>query len=127
MLWNETLGGRKGSDIASALCVLLEKLITNRPEIMNIILWSDECVPQNKNSHMSSTLLYFMKTHPNIKNITQKFQEPGHSCMQEVDCMHSVLDRNMKNLELYNPLAILKVKTRRPKTVSSCSNEKGAV
>lgn len=115
-LWHELLGGRKGIDIASALYLLLKKLLEERPNLKTIILWSDSCVPQNKNSHMSATLLYFLKEHPTVKSITQKFQVPGHSCVQEVDAMHSVLDRHLNKLELHSPLAIFKaIKNARSK------------
>lgn len=115
-LWHELLGGRKGIDIASALCLILEKLLVERPNVTTIILWSDSCVPQNKNSHMSAALLHFLKQNPTIKFITQKFQVPGHSCVQEVDAMHSVLDRHLNKLELHSPLAIFKaIKNSRTK------------
>lgn len=117
-LWHELLGGRKGIDIASALYLLLEKLLEERPNVKTIILWSDSCVPQNKNSHMSAALLYFLKKHPTVEGITQKFQVPGHSCVQEVDAMHSVLDRHLNKLELHSPLAIFKaiknVRSKKP-------------
>lgn len=118
VLWHELLGGRKGVDIASALYVLLNKFLLGRPDVTKLILWSDACVPQNKNSHMSAALLYFLKMHPEIQSIVQKFQVPGHSCVQEVDAMHSVLDRNLNKLELHSPLAIYKaiknVRSRNP-------------
>ncbi|CAH1107446.1 unnamed protein product [Psylliodes chrysocephalus] len=91
VLWHELLSGRKGVDIASALYILLNKFLLGRPDVTKLILWSDACVPQNKNSHMSAALLYFLKMHPEIQSIVQKFQVPGHSCVQEVDAMHSVL------------------------------------
>lgn len=118
ILWHELLGGRKGVDIASALYVMIEKILEGRPEVTKLILWSDSCVPQNKNSHMSAALFFLMKMHPEIKSITQKFQVPGHSCVQEVDAMHSVLDRTLNKLELHSPLAIFKAikntRTRNP-------------
>nr|CAI5845607.1 unnamed protein product [Callosobruchus analis] len=56
--------------------------------------------------------------HPSVKFITQKFQVPGHSCVQEVDAMHSVLDRYLNKLELHSPLAIFKAiinaRTKKP-------------
>nr|CAH7767349.1 unnamed protein product [Callosobruchus chinensis] len=117
-LWHELLGGRKGIDIASALYVILEKLLAERPNVTAIILWSDSCVPQNKNSHMSAAILHFLKEHPCVKFITQKFQVPGHSCVQEVDAMHSVLDRYLNKLELHSPFAIFKAiinaRTKKP-------------
>nr|CAH7719260.1 unnamed protein product [Callosobruchus chinensis] len=126
-LWHELLGGRKGIDIASALYVILEKLLAERPNVTAIILWSDSCVPQNKNSHMSAAILHFLKEHPSVKFITQKFQVPGHSCVQEVDAMHSVLDRYLNKLELHSPLAIFKAiinaRTKKPYKAPTIGDE----
>nr|CAI5839610.1 unnamed protein product [Callosobruchus analis] len=60
-LWHELLGGRKAIDIASALYVILEKLLPEIPNVTTIILWSDSCLPQNKNCHMSAAILHFFQ------------------------------------------------------------------
>ncbi|KAF2881576.1 hypothetical protein ILUMI_24596 [Ignelater luminosus] len=52
-LWNEYLIGRKGDDLASALYKILQNVIEDHPNLEEIILWSDSCVPQNRNSIMS--------------------------------------------------------------------------
>ena len=80
-IWHERIGGRSGNEMASALTVLLTKLISAMPHIARIKLWSDSCIPQNRNSHMSSALLHFLRNHPQLQVIEQKFQEPGHSCV----------------------------------------------
>ena len=49
-----------------------------------------------------------MKAHPGITTLSQKFQEPGHSQVQEVDTMHSSMDKTFKNMELHSPLAVVK-------------------
>jgi hypothetical protein len=101
--------GVSGNDIASAIIVIIADVTKQRPEINRIILWSDACVPQNRNSHMSSAILEFLhSTGNNITRIEQKFREPGHSSVQEVDAVHSVIDRDMKKTELHSPLVILR-------------------
>jgi hypothetical protein len=118
LLWHEGIAGRRGNVIASALVTALEKIAQDRPNVKHIILWSDSCVAQNKNSHMSSALLNFLKENPQITTIKQKFQEPGHSCVQQVDSIHSVLDKRLKGQELHSFLsvtrAIIKAKQRKP-------------
>lgn len=72
-------------------------------------MWSDACVPQNRNRIMSVAILEFLNSNRhNVLQITHKYQEPGHGCVQEVDAIHSVLDRSLKNLELHSPLAIIR-------------------
>lgn len=120
ILWNEGIGGRSGNDIASALIHFLINIMKNKKEITQLGLWSDSCVPQNKNSLMSLALLKFLNNDPNhkLQIIEQKFQEPGHSCVQEVDAIHSVIDRQFLGEELHSPLSVvrklLKIRTRQP-------------
>jgi hypothetical protein len=117
LLWHEGIAGRTGNVIASALVTALEKIAQDRPNVKHI-LWSDSCVAQNKNSHMSSALLNFLKENLQVTTIKQKFQEPGHSCVQQVDNVHSVLDKRLKGQELHSFLsvtrAIIKAKQRKP-------------
>lgn len=78
-IWSETLSGRNGNDIASALSAILEKVLQDNPAAKHIILWSDSCVPQNRNSHMTYALKCFLKEHTQLLSITHKYCEPGHS------------------------------------------------
>ena len=58
---------------------------------------------------MSMALLKFLEENPNIESITQKFCEPGHSSVQEVDNLHSQIERQLGNLEIYSPLGLLRL------------------
>lgn len=110
-IWDETKNGRSGDDIASALIKILVHIVDNLPSnITKMILWSVSCVPQNKNSHMSMDLLSFLQSEKakNITEIEQKFSEPGHGNVQEVDCVHSVIERNLRHKEIYSPLGLLR-------------------
>ncbi|KAL4718089.1 hypothetical protein ACJJTC_003948 [Scirpophaga incertulas] len=107
--WDETTNGRSGDDIASALIKILDYLIKALPpQISRIILWSDSCVPQNKNSHMSMALIHFLKSRKNkyITEINQKFSEPGHGNVQEVDAIHSLIERNLRHQQIFSPLSL---------------------
>ena len=59
-IWSENLFGRKGTDIASALIKILSNVKCNHPEIEHLTLWSDSCVPQNRNSIISCALTQFL-------------------------------------------------------------------
>ena len=93
-VWAETTSGREGNDIASSLLRILEHVVTSNPDIKRIITWSDSCVPQNKNAFMSTAVMYFLKTHPQIQSVEMKYSLPGHSAVQEVDQVHSALEKS---------------------------------
>ena len=108
VLWHEAMSGRGGNDIASAVTCMLEKILADFPNIDRFVLWFDSCVPQNRNSFMSVCLREFLIKHPNIKIIEQKFCEPGHSSIQEVDNIHSQIDRSLFPAEIFSPLGLLR-------------------
>lgn len=55
-LWDESVCVRSGNDIASALISILEKICAKYPNINEINLWCDSCIPQNKNSIIAFAL-----------------------------------------------------------------------
>lgn len=108
-IWSEGTHGRQGSDIASGLIKILGMVIADFPDIKRIILWSDSCVPQNKNSIMSTALMKFLEQHPTIDEIVQKFGEPGHSSIQEVDNLHSQIEKKLAGVDIFSPLGLLRL------------------
>lgn len=78
-------------------------------QLCYLVLWSDSCVPQNRNSLMSAAISIFINEHPNINSITMKFSTPGHSCNQEIDSVHSCIERVLKKTEYYSPLSLLRI------------------
>lgn len=117
-IWHEMFMGRTGNDIASAVVSILERVFSDNPDISNIVLWSDSCVPQNRNSLMSYAIAFLLQEHPNIATITMKFSTPGHSCVQEIDNVHSCIERVLKKTEYFSPVSLirllLKVNLRKP-------------
>lgn len=95
-IWNETIVGRSGNDIASAFINILQHIVDNNLDILNIVTWSDSCVPQNRNKIMSTAIIGFMLKNPRIKSVTMKYSVPGHSCIQEVDNAHSQIEKHIK-------------------------------
>lgn len=108
-IWNEAFSGRKGNDIASALVKILQAVISDIPTVKNIILWSDSCVPQNRNKITSVAILQFLHDNPTITSVQQKFSEVGHSQIQEIDSVHSAMDRYLKGMEIHSQLSLLRL------------------
>lgn len=59
---------------------------------------------------MSLALMHFLhNTKSKIEIIEQKFSEPGHGNLQEVDAAHSVIERSMRNIDIYSPLGLVRM------------------
>ena len=97
VLWPETFSGRSGNDIASGLVRILENIVRNNPSVTQITLWSDSCTPQNRNRIMSTALMLFMKHNPCVTTLAQQFCEPRHSSIQEIDNLHSQIEKVVTN------------------------------
>lgn len=117
-IWSEAMHGRAGNDIASAIYRILKRVLEDYPLLEELILWSDSCVPQNRNSLLSFAIAHILKTSSHLKKIQMKFSVPGHSCIQEVDSVHSAIERSLRKSEYFSPLSLLrvllKVNTRKP-------------
>lgn len=120
-IWSEATRGRSGNDIASSVYKILRKVVEDHPLLEELILWSDSCVPQNRNSIMSLAIAHLLQTSTNLKSVTMKFSVPGHSCVQEVDSIHSVIERSLRKSEYFSPVSLLrfllKVNTKKPYTI----------
>lgn len=95
---------------------MLHIFVANNPLVNRIMLWSDSCVPQNRNCIMSFGLQYFLNNMcgKNLKFIEQKFSEPGHSQVQDIDAAHSVIERHLKNKCIYSPIGLLEEFSQMP-------------
>lgn len=83
-LWHDGEGGLSSNMYASIVChFLMSQLIDHDPKPM--LLYSDGCTSQNRNSTMSNALLNLALE----KDVTiiQKYLERGHTQM-ECDAMH---------------------------------------
>lgn len=110
-IWHEFMCGRAGVHIANALIRILKEVVKDNPNLEKLILWSDSCVPQNKNSIMSFALQWFLQTahRGKLQIIEQKFGEPGHGNVQEIDNAHSCIERYLRNLEVWSPLTLIRL------------------
>ena len=78
-MWAECMSGRAGNDIASAFMQILNKVNADHPNVAELICWSDGCVPQNRNSHVSQTILEYFSKQSKIKVARMKYSLAGHS------------------------------------------------
>lgn len=69
-------------------------------DVKDVVIWTDGCTAQNRNSIVSNAL-HRLAIDKNI-TITQKYLEKGHTQM-EVDSVHSVIERKLKNVEIFLP------------------------
>ena len=75
-LWDESITGRGGNEISSALlkCLTLQANSLKR----NLVIWSDNCIGQNKNKMLLFLFIYLVAT-GKFDKIEQKFLVSGHS------------------------------------------------
>jgi hypothetical protein len=114
---HEATCGRAGVHIANALLKALSRIVSRHPELSSLTLWSDSCVPQNKNSIMTTALKYFMASglSGNVEKIQQKFSPVGHGCIQDIDSAHSVLICALRHQEIGSPVALVRAILKMPK------------
>ena len=111
-MWHEGQSGRGDNDIASAVIKILHAIADDHagdPRLRHMILWSDSCVPQNRNRVFSTAIKYFLSQHPEIETIEQKFCEPGRSSIQEVDNLHSRIEKTCGPAEIYSPVSLRRI------------------
>ncbi|XP_071051013.1 uncharacterized protein [Onthophagus taurus] len=109
-LWHEFSAGRGANHIAAAIFKILTQIMIDNPQLKSLILWSDSCVPQNKNSIMSFALQYFLNSikSKDLETIEQKFSEPGHGNIQEIDNAHSLIEKHIRNIEIWSPISLVR-------------------
>lgn len=92
-VWNESMAKRGGNDIGSCVFHFLSNL---PPEIKHVIMYSDCCPGQNKNSiFMAMRLIFLEQENTNIEVIDHKFMVSGHSRM-ECDSDHARIEKSKK-------------------------------
>lgn len=103
-LWHEGEGSLTANEFASILNYFISNLDTVQGD--EVIIYSDGCTYQNRNMTISNMFLLCSMT----KKITiiQKFLEKGHTQM-ECDSMHSVIERKLRNTEIYTPAGYVSI------------------
>lgn len=91
-MWHEAVAKRGANEIASCLY----KHITALPaETEHLILYSDTCGGQNKNSILISMLSFALHQHPTLKMIGHKFLIAGHTHL-ECDTDLAAIEKDLK-------------------------------
>ena len=97
---------------------MVEKLCEENTTITKITTWSDSCLPQTRSSYMAAAILHFLSTHNSIECVEMKYSVPGHSCIQEVDNVHSQREKCFSIAEFHSPLTlkrlVLKANPKKP-------------
>ncbi|KAF2892008.1 hypothetical protein ILUMI_14165 [Ignelater luminosus] len=101
--------GRKATNIASALSKIIEEVLRDNPEVTELTMWSDSCVPQNKSSIMTFAMGRIIANSPELQKITMKYSTPSHSAVQEIDAVHSTIEGVLRNPEYYSPMGLLRI------------------
>lgn len=97
--WPEYEGNRGANEVSTCLYTYITKL----NNVEHLILYSDCCPGQNRNSVVATMLRYIMMSpENNVKIIDYKFLEPGHTHM-ECDNMHSTIERASEYAKIYIP------------------------
>ena len=109
-VWHEGQGGLNANEFAT--CIM--DYLTKHDDYDEYIVWSDGCGYQNRNTTLSNALLNFATARG--KTITQKYLERGHTQM-EIDSVHSVIERKLKNKEIHCPadyISVMKTARKHP-------------
>lgn len=96
-MWSETDGGRGSNQIASCIAQHLNKQLP--PNVKHVVLYSDTCGGQNKNSVMLGMCLSVVKNSTHLETIDHKFLVPGHTHM-ECDADHALIEKKKKKSKM---------------------------
>ncbi|CAH1998705.1 unnamed protein product [Acanthoscelides obtectus] len=58
---------------------------------------------------MSYAIAHLLQVSSSLKKITMKFSVPGHSCIQEVDSVHSAIERTLRKSEYSSPISLIRI------------------
>lgn len=98
MMWDESIAGRGGNEVASCLIKWVEDHIPD--DVKEITIWSDNCPSQNRNILMVMCYFFILHIKPNINVVNHKFLARGHTHL-EADAVHSLIEREKKKLALF--------------------------
>lgn len=91
-VWDETQGDVNSEMFAHLQYTHFSETLDAHPEIEEIIIWSDGCTYQNRNSNLANSLLH-LAIKRGVK-IVQKYLVVGHTQM-ELDSMHPTIERKL--------------------------------
>ena len=77
-IWTEWMSGWAGNDIASTFIQILNKVAADHPNVTELISWSNSCIPQNRNSHVSQAIFEYLSKQSKINVVPMKYSLAGH-------------------------------------------------
>ena len=84
-----------------------QRMLQYFTDLEAIALW---CIPQNRNSIMCTALHHFLQHTPSaLKIIEHKFCAPGHSSIQELDSVHSHIEKSLNLSEIFSSFSFVRV------------------
>ena len=98
--WHEGECSRGANDFTTCIVLMLKK--QDEAGAKHVVLYSDTCGAQNRNSVLGAAIIHFLSQAQSVSKVEQKFFESGHS-QQECDSMHSAIERTFQNLEIGTP------------------------
>lgn len=109
--WNESEADLTASVFATCVTDYISTYLNDE---LPVIIYSDGCGYQNRNSMMSNALLDLSVR--GSREIIQKYLEKGHTQM-ECDSVHSAIEAELKNKSIYVPNDYVKIcEKARPKS-----------
>ncbi|KAE8738262.1 hypothetical protein FOCC_FOCC016262 [Frankliniella occidentalis] len=101
-MWSEVVAGRGANEIASCLTRYIKEEV--KQPVSHLVMYSDTCSGQNKNSHVCAAFIATIQDHPSLKVIDHKFLIPGHTFM-ECDQIHAQIEKKKRRAtaELHYP------------------------
>ena len=91
ILWHQGVAGRNDEDIASCFDRYLTHSIDR--DVKHVVLWMDNCGPQNKNWTLFPAMVAIVNDPANhVESITFKYFEPGHTFMS-ADSFHHLVEK----------------------------------
>nr|CAH7730369.1 unnamed protein product [Callosobruchus chinensis] len=105
-VWLETESGRGANEVGTCVQHFLKRLKENFEDILgfkpeekqDLMLFSDSCASQNKNTILMGTLIHFLEQCNTFSNITHVFPVRGHSYMP-VDRIFGRIEKQYRKLE----------------------------
>jgi len=98
-VWDECNGDVSSNMFAWLQYTHFKRYIQEHPDVKILIIWSDGCGYQNRNSTVANAYLHLAKEHS--ITILQKYLVAGHTQM-ECDSVHSVIERKIRG-PVYSP------------------------
>ena len=99
-VWTEDHGGLTASVFTSCIVDFLDRSKQENPALKKVVVWSDGCSAQNRNSTLISALATWSQR--NGTECVTKYLEKGHTQM-EVDSVHAKIETIQKRTDMEVP------------------------